>query len=355
MEGIKENSDIQNKLSCDKIKHKLIYDKKNKVYKKTLDNYKSKVQKPKITVHEGKKLYDCKTCNLKFEHRGKLSKHLFKHISETHEEKKEEKFVSNDSGTKLNMNLKKRKLKQRALKIDGKKKLRSNLLHNSGNNETKELDKCDFKNVKKSRDGIKEKLRLKQQVSKFHEGKKLRSNLRHYSGIHQHKKLDNCGWFKRQQVLNARKSKIAQEKIVNQEKMGNEEKIVRKRKFQIKKKTENLSNTETDLKNSMTALIGKRKEKVFPSKKRLLGLQEHPCGQKEDYKEFQLPYGWKKTGQKRKDGERWDFYLFAPNGQKLRSNIEIKKYLENHPNVKCDMEVTKISSTFPTGKPKTRG
>ena len=263
--------------------------------------------------------------------------------------KKEEKTVSND------VNLKKRRSKQGFSKIHDKKKLRSNLLHNSGNNETKELDKCDFKNVKKSRDGIKEKLRLKQQVSKFHEGKKLRSNLRHYSGIHEHKKLDNCSWFKRHQVLNDRKSKIAQEKIVNQEKMGNLEKMGRKRKFQIKKKTENLSNTETDLKNSMTALIGKRKEKSFPSKKRLLGLQEHPCGQKEDYKEFQLPYGWKKTGQRRKDGECWDFYLFAPNGQKFRSNVEIKKYLENHPNVKCDMEVTKISSTFPTGKQKTRG
>ena len=200
MEGIKENSDVQNKLSCDKIKHKLIYDKKNKVYKKTLDNYKSMVQKPKITVHEGKKLYDCKTCNLKFEHRGKLSKHLFKHISETHEEKKEEKFVSNDSGTKLNMNLKKRKLKRRALKIDGKKKLRSNLLHNSGNNETKDLEKCDFNNVKKTRDGMKDKLRSKQQVSKIHEGKKLRSNLRHNFEIHEHKSLDNRELAKQQEI-----------------------------------------------------------------------------------------------------------------------------------------------------------
>ena len=143
-------------------------------------------------------------------------------------------------------------------------------------------------------------------------------------------------WFKRQQVLNARKSEPAQEKIGNQEKIG------RKRKCQNKKKTENLSNTEKDLKRSMTALIGKRKEKSFPLRKGLLGPRNRPCGQKY-YKEFELPYGWKKTGQRRKDGERWDFYLFAPNGQKLRSNVEIKKYLENHPDVKCDLEVTKIS------------
>jgi hypothetical protein len=143
-------------------------------------------------------------------------------------------------------------------------------------------------------------------------------------------------WFKRTQVLNAKKSKLAQEKIGNQEKTG------RKRKCQIKKKTENLSNTETDLKRSMTPLIGKRKEKSFPLRKRLLGPRDRPCGQN-DYKEFQLPYGWKKIGQRRLTGNRWDFYVFAPNGQKFRSNVEIKKYLVNHPDVKCNLEVTKIS------------
>ena len=162
-------------------------------------------------------------------------------------------------------------------------------------------------------------------------------------------------WFKRQQVLNARKSKLAQKEMGDQEKIGNQEKIGRKRKCQLEKKTENLSNTEKDLKRSMTALIGKRKEKSFPLRKRLFGPRDRPCSQKDDYKEFQLPYKWKKTGQRRKYGERWDFYVFAPNGQKLRSNVEIKKYLENHPDVKCDLEVTKISKTFPTEKPKTRG
>ena len=158
-------------------------------------------------------------------------------------------------------------------------------------------------------------------------------------------------WFKRQQVLNAKNSKLAPEKNGSQEKMVNQEKTGRKRKCQLEKKTENLSNTEKDLKRSK---IGKRKEKRVPLRKQLLRPRDRPCGQK-DYKECKLPYGWKKIGQRRMTGERWDFYVFAPNGQKFRSNVEIKKYLENHPNVKCDMEVTKISSTFPTGKPKTRG
>jgi hypothetical protein len=238
LEGIKENSDGQNKLSCDEIKRKLIYDKKNKVYKKTPDNCMTKVQKPKINAHEGKKLYDCKTCNLKFEHRGKLSKHvtdihkrrksfdknelelhkcgycnyrcydtddLVKHIFEAHEEKKEEKTVSNDSGTKPNVNLKKRRSKQQALKIHDRKKLRSNLQHNSGNNEKKYLEKCDLKNVKKTRDGIKDKLRSKQQFSKIHEGKKLRSNLRHNSEIHEHNNLDNRELAKQQGIKSTRR------------------------------------------------------------------------------------------------------------------------------------------------------
>ena len=132
------------------------------------------------------------------------------------------------------------------------------------------------------------------------------------------------------------------------QKVENQEEIGRKRKCQLDKKTEDLANTEKDLKKSMTAKIGKRKEKEksFPSRKQLLGPRDGPCGQKDDYKEFQLPYGWKKTGQRRKHGNHWDIYVFAPNGQKLRSNVEIKKYLENHPDVECDSEVTNISKTF---------
>ena len=68
--------------------------------------------------------------------------------------------------------------------------------------------------------------------------------------------------------------------------------------------------------------------------------------EKEDYKEFKLPYGWKKTGQRRKySGCCWDIYVFAPNGQKFRSNVEINNYLEKNPGVKCDLQVTSCSKT----------
>ena len=38
--------------------------------------------------------------------------------------------------------------------------------------------------------------------------------------------------------------------------------------------------------------------------------------------------------------EQWDFYVFAPNGKRFRSTVEIQKYVENNPNVECDLEVT---------------
>ena len=58
--------------------------------------------------------------------------------------------------------------------------------------------------------------------------------------------------------------------------------------------------------------------------------------------------------------KEWDFYVFAPNGQRFRSTVEITKYVENNPNVECDLEVTntfrpenfqKSSSPMKRGRP----
>ena len=64
----------------------------------------------------------------------------------------------------------------------------------------------------------------------------------------------------------------------------------------------------------------------------------------DDYLEFQLPFGWKKVGKKRKNDDinrRWDFYIYTPWGEQLRSNPEICSYLDRHPDTKCDRKVTK--------------
>ena len=71
-----------------------------------------------------------------------------------------------------------------------------------------------------------------------------------------------------------------------------------------------------------------------------------PIMEKSDVVEYQLPYGWKKVGSRRSDSadrDRWDFYVYGPNGEKFRSNVEIKKYLDMNPEVQCDLDVTNTS------------
>ena len=64
----------------------------------------------------------------------------------------------------------------------------------------------------------------------------------------------------------------------------------------------------------------------------------------ENRREYLLPYGWTKIGHKRseisKEKNRWDFYIFSPSGKHFRSTPEIKRYLEENPEVKCDLDVT---------------
>ena len=58
---------------------------------------------------------------------------------------------------------------------------------------------------------------------------------------------------------------------------------------------------------------------------------------------YSLPYGWKKIGYQRQEGEsknRWDFYVISPCGRRFRSNPEIANYLSQNPEVKVDLSVT---------------
>ena len=58
------------------------------------------------------------------------------------------------------------------------------------------------------------------------------------------------------------------------------------------------------------------------------------------FREYLLPYEWKKMCQRRKTGGTWDIYLISPNGKRFRSNVELEKFLANNPDVKIDREVT---------------
>ena len=73
--------------------------------------------------------------------------------------------------------------------------------------------------------------------------------------------------------------------------------------------------------------------------------------EREDYREYLLPHGWRKVGKKRPNpsktgGETWDFSVFDPNGKKFRSSTEIAKFLDSNPEIKCDREVTNTSQSW---------
>jgi len=68
-------------------------------------------------------------------------------------------------------------------------------------------------------------------------------------------------------------------------------------------------------------------------------------------KEYSLPYGWKKMGNKRKSGDNWDFYVTCPSGKRFRSNVEINRYLDANPDIKCDRNVTNTNRSA-EGEPK---
>ena len=73
--------------------------------------------------------------------------------------------------------------------------------------------------------------------------------------------------------------------------------------------------------------------------------------EKKDTREYSLPHGWKKVGQKRRSLSRfnkagnsnrgdWDFFIISPSGKRFRSTVEVDKYLDKNPDVKCDRNVT---------------
>ena len=71
---------------------------------------------------------------------------------------------------------------------------------------------------------------------------------------------------------------------------------------------------------------------------------------------FDLPYGWTKEvvylrNQPNMKGKtRQDIYLISPgsNGKKIKSDIKLQKFLEENPNIKCDLAVTSTKKTVHT-------
>ena len=61
--------------------------------------------------------------------------------------------------------------------------------------------------------------------------------------------------------------------------------------------------------------------------------------EKDDYREYSLPFGWQKIGRRRLNQKDWDFYIISPEGKRFRSTIGVNKYLDINPEVKCDRDV----------------
>ena len=71
---------------------------------------------------------------------------------------------------------------------------------------------------------------------------------------------------------------------------------------------------------------------------------------------FDLPYGWTKEvvylrNQPSMNGKtRQDIYLISPGskGKKFKSDVKLQKFLEENPNIKCDLAVTSTKRTVHT-------
>ena len=91
----------------------------------------------------------------------------------------------------------------------------------------------------------------------------------------------------------------------------------------------NLSSPQQEKKNNLLNSIDIGVEKVWI--------------ETENYVEYLLPFGWKKTCKRRNNKRTWDISLISPCGNKVRSNPELYNYLEANPELKCDRSVTNTS------------
>ena len=69
-------------------------------------------------------------------------------------------------------------------------------------------------------------------------------------------------------------------------------------------------------------------------------LPDSPPAPEVDRLHFGLPYGWRKTGNRRLGTEKWDFLLFSPSGNQLRRRQELVSFLSTNPEVLIDSSVT---------------
>ena len=66
----------------------------------------------------------------------------------------------------------------------------------------------------------------------------------------------------------------------------------------------------------------------------------------EKYREYDLPFGWKKIAYKKKSRNGvwlWATKIRSPNGKTFNSFKDIKEFVLKHPEMKCDAKLTNFS------------
>ena len=65
----------------------------------------------------------------------------------------------------------------------------------------------------------------------------------------------------------------------------------------------------------------------------------------ENFREYELPFGWIKRAFKRTTGINagyWDIFIFNPKGRRFNTDKTIEKFVEKHPEMQYDARLTKI-------------
>ena len=65
----------------------------------------------------------------------------------------------------------------------------------------------------------------------------------------------------------------------------------------------------------------------------------------ENFREYELPFGWIKRAFKRTTGINvgyWDIFIFNPKGRRFNTDKTIEKFVAKHPEMQYDAKLTKI-------------
>ena len=76
-------------------------------------------------------------------------------------------------------------------------------------------------------------------------------------------------------------------------------------------------------------------------------IHPEPTIVKENFREYELPFGWIKRAHKRTTGVKqsigyWDIFIFNPEGRRFNTDKTIEKFVGKHPEMEYDAKLTKI-------------